>query len=89
MRARVSNGSASPPTRGNTKPRHALGAILFEGTEVARQAALGLFWLTVAKDAAGPGERWISDTYSHAFAQASDDERALAYRYLENWLRRR
>jgi hypothetical protein len=75
--------------KGQYQAQAALGAILFEGTEVARQSALGLFWLTVAKDSAGPGERWISDTYSRAFAKASDDERALAYRYLENWLRAR
>jgi TPR repeat protein len=75
--------------KGQYQAQAALGAILFEGTEVARQAAMGLFWLTVAKDSAGPGERWISDTYSRAFAKASDDERALAYRYLENWLRAR
>jgi TPR repeat protein len=73
--------------KGQYQAQAALGAILFEGTEVARQSAMGLFWLTVAKDSAGPGERWISDTYSRAFAKASDDERALAYRYLENWLR--
>jgi TPR repeat protein len=75
--------------KGQYQAQAALGSILFEGTDVGRQAALGLFWLTVAKDAAAPSERWISDTYAHAFAQASDDERALAYRYLENWLRAR
>jgi TPR repeat protein len=75
--------------KGQYQAQAALGSILFEGTDVGRQAALGLFWLTVAKDAAAPSEHWISDTYAHAFAQASDDERALAYRYLENWLRAR
>jgi TPR repeat protein len=66
-----------------------LGSMLFKGEDVARQAAMGLFWLTIAKDGAGPDEAWITETYSAAFAQASDDDRALAYRYLENWLRRR
>ena len=47
---------------------------------------MGLFWLTVARDGASPNERWITDTYASAFAQASDDERDLAYRYLQNWL---
>ena len=75
--------------KGQYQAQAALGAVLFEGKEVARQSAMGLFWLTVAKDSAGPGERWIADTYSRAFAKASDDERALAYRYLENWLRSR
>jgi TPR repeat protein len=75
--------------KGHYQAQAALGSILFEGTDVGRQAGLGLFWLTVAKDAAAPSEHWISDTYTHAFAQASDDERTLAYRYLENWLRAR
>ena len=66
-----------------------LGTMLFRGQDVARQAAMGLFWLTVAKDGAGPDEAWITETYSNAFAQASDDDRALAYKYLENWLLRR
>jgi TPR repeat protein len=74
--------------KGHCQAQAALGSILFDGADVGRQAALGLFWLTVAKDAACTGEREISDTYARAFAQASDDERALAYRYLENWLRR-
>jgi TPR repeat protein len=75
--------------KGQYQAQAALGTILSEGTEVPRQSAMGLFWLTVAKDSAGPDERWISETYARAFAQASDDERALAYRYLENWLRAR
>jgi uncharacterized protein len=71
-----------------------LGAMLFKGTDVSRQAAMGLFWLTVAKDAvakegAGPDDRWITDTYSSAFAQATEDERVMAHSYLEGWMRKR
>ncbi len=66
-----------------------LGVMLFKGENVARQAPLGLFWLTVAKDGAGPDEPWITEAYSDAAARASDEERALAYRYLEGWLRKR
>ena len=63
-----------------------LGAMLFKGKDVSRQAAMGLFWLTVAKDAVakeggGPDDKWITDTYSSAFAQATEDERALALSY--------
>jgi hypothetical protein len=70
-----------------------LGALLFKGTDVSRHAAMGLFWLTVAKDAvakegAGPDDKWITDTYSSAFAQATQDERAMALGYLEGWMRR-
>jgi hypothetical protein len=66
-----------------------LGQMLFKGEDVARQAPLGLFWLTVAKDGAGPEEPWITEAYADASARASTDDRALAYRYLENWLRKR
>jgi TPR repeat protein len=71
-----------------------LGSMLFRGTEVSRQAGLGLFWLTVARDAAaqeggGPDDRWITETYTSAFAQATEDERAMALGYLEGWMQRR
>jgi uncharacterized protein len=71
-----------------------LGAMLFKGTGVSRQAAMGLFWLTVAKDAVtkeggGPDDKWITDTYSSAFAQATEDERVMAHGYLEGWLGKR
>ncbi|MCC6890111.1 MAG: sel1 repeat family protein [Hyphomicrobiales bacterium] len=71
-----------------------LGSMLFKGNDVSRQAAMGLFWLTVAKDAVAkdggsPDDKWITDTYAAAFAQATQDERALALGYLEGWMRRR
>jgi hypothetical protein len=63
-----------------------LGAMLFKGADVARQAAMGLFWLTVAKDGARPEDKWIIDTYNSAFAQATEDERAVAFNYLLGWM---
>jgi hypothetical protein len=66
-----------------------LGAMLFKGDDLSRQAALGLFWLTLAKDAACPDETWIAEAYSNAFAQATDTERTMAYKYIENWLKGR
>jgi len=71
-----------------------LGSMLFKGKDVSRQAAMGLFWLTVAKDAVakeggGPDDKWITDTYVAAFAQATEDERVLAHSYLERWMGRR
>jgi TPR repeat protein len=75
--------------KGRYQAQALLGAMLFKGDDVSRQAALGLFWLTLAKDGAGPDETWIAETYSGAFAQATDGERTMAYRYLENWLRGR
>jgi TPR repeat protein len=71
-----------------------LGSVLFKGQVVSRQAAMGLFWLTVAKDAVakeggGADDKWITDSYSAAFAQATEDERVLAHSYLERWMGRR
>jgi uncharacterized protein len=75
--------------KGQPQAQALLGALLFRGDGVTRQAALGLFWLALAKDAAAARETWISESYASAFAQATDDERAMAYSYLESWLRGR
>jgi uncharacterized protein len=80
--------------RGQRNAQALLGAMLFKGTDVSRQAAMGLFWLTVAKDAVAkeggaPDDKWITDTYSSAFAQATEDERILAHSYLERWMGKR
>ncbi len=75
--------------KGQHSAQALLGAMLFKGEDVTRQAALGLFWLTIAKDGAGSDHSWITETYGDAFAQANVEERAMAYKYLENWLRRR
>jgi TPR repeat protein len=75
--------------KGQYQAQALLGAMLFKGDDLSRQAALGLFWLTLAKDGARPDETWIAETYSSAFAQATDNERTMAYRYLENWLKGR
>jgi uncharacterized protein len=75
--------------KGDHRAQALLGGMLFKGEEVSRQAALGLFWLIVAKDAAGPDETWITEMYTSALAQASDGERATASKYLEDWLKNR
>jgi uncharacterized protein len=75
--------------KGQYQAQALLGAMLFKGDDLSRQAALGLFWLTLAKDGARPDETWIAETYSNAFAQATDGERAMAYKYLESWLQGR
>src|SRR5262249_21483411 len=66
-----------------------LGSLLFKGQGVPRQAARGLAWLTmakegIAKDGAGPDDGWIAESYKNAFAQATEDEQAMAYRFLED-----
>ena len=64
-----------------------LGAMLFKGDHVPRQAARGLMWLTLARDSgARPDQAWITELYDSAIKQATDDERALALVYLERWL---
>ena len=75
--------------KGDHRAQALLGGMLFNGEQVSRQASLGLFWLIVAKDAAGPDEGWITDMYSSAVAQVSESERALAHKYLEDWLKNR
>jgi TPR repeat protein len=75
--------------KGDHRAQALLGGMLFKGEQVSRQAALGLFWLIIAKDGAGPDENWITDMYSSALAQASENERALAHKYLEDWLKNR
>ncbi len=75
--------------KGDHRAQALLGSMLFKGDQVSRQAALGLFWLIVAKDAAGPDEAWITDMYTSALAQADETERAMAHKYLEDWLKNR
>jgi TPR repeat protein len=75
--------------KGQHQAQAMLGAMLFKGDQVPRQAARGLMWLTLAREVAGADEAWIVDIYDSAFKQASDDERALALRYLEGWLKGR
>jgi uncharacterized protein len=74
---------------GDHRAQAILGSMLFKGDQVARQAALGLFWLTVAKEGARPDEGWIVDMHANAIAQASENERALAHKYLVDWLKNR
>jgi TPR repeat protein len=75
--------------KGDHRAQALLGSMLFKGEQISRQAALGLFWLIVAKDSAGPEEGWITDMYSNALAQANENERALAHKYLEDYLKNR
>ena len=62
---------------------HMMGAVM--GQVVPRQAARGLMWLTLGRDCAGAEEPWVKPVYDGAFKRASDDERALALAYLEDW----
>jgi TPR repeat protein len=70
-----------------------LGAMLFTGDHVPRQAARGLMWLTLAKDAAKDSpandRAWINRLYDNAFRQATEDQKAVAALYLKRWLETR
>jgi TPR repeat protein len=74
-------------TKGHCRAEVALGDLLFQGQVVPRQAARGLMWLRLARDCAGPDETWVKQLYDSAFKRASDEERAMALVYLEDWLK--
>jgi TPR repeat protein len=76
-------------TKGHCRAEVALGDMLFQGQAVPRQAARGLMWLTLGKDCAGTDESWVKPLYDTDFQHASDDERAMALVYLEDWLKGR
>jgi TPR repeat protein len=75
--------------KGNSEAQAMLGAMLFAGDHVPRQAARGLMWLALAKDNARSGDAWIGSLYDSAMRQATEDERALAGVYLKRWLEKR
>ncbi len=75
--------------KGQHRAQAVLGFLLFKGREVPRQAAPGLMWLTLARDAAGPDDTWISDAYDAAFSEANEADRAAALQLLERHLRER
>jgi TPR repeat protein len=76
--------------KGQCQAQAMLGAMLFAGDHVPRQAARGLMWLTLAKDSARSSDQvWVAKLYDGAFQQATEDERALALVYLKRWLETR
>ena len=76
--------------KGLCKAQAMLGAMLFTGDHIPRQAARGLMWLTLAKDSADSNDQpWITGLYDNAFRQANEDEKAMAALYLKRWLQLR
>jgi hypothetical protein len=75
--------------KGDCRAQAILGDMLFQGKRVPRQAARGLMWLTLSKDCAGSEEAWVKPLYDNAFRRATDDERAMALVFLEDWLKER
>lgn len=75
--------------KGQSRAQAMLGNVLFKGDAGPRQAALGLMWLTLARDNAAADDGWITEMHDAAFKQASDDERQLALVFLQRWLKNR
>lgn len=76
--------------KGQCKAQAMLGAMLFSGDHVPRQAARGLMWLTLAKaNAHSADQAWVANLYDSAYQQSTEDERALALVYLKHWLETR
>ena len=61
--------------KGQCEAQAMLGAMLFAGDHVPRQAARGLMWLTLAKDNARGDQDWIGSLYRQRVA-AGDRRRA-------------
>jgi len=75
--------------KGQYQAQALLGHILFKGDSVPRQAAQGLMWLTLARENAKADEKWIVELYDSAVKRASADERAMAFMFLERWMKGR
>ena len=78
--------------KGHLQAEAPLGQTLFTGREgVQPQRALGLMWLTLAREAAidSKKDKWIIDLYDQAVAAANDGDRQDALVYLEDHLKRR
>jgi hypothetical protein len=63
-----------------------LGDMLVNGELVPRQMARGLMYLVLARDAS-PDEPSINALYQQAMARATDEDRAAARIYLQQWVR--
>src|ERR1700731_2433619 len=78
--------------KGHLQAEVLLGQTLFTGREGVRpQRALGLMWLTLAREAAidSKKDKWLIDLYDRAGASANDGARQDALAFLEGHLKRR
>jgi TPR repeat protein len=72
--------------KGHLQSQVLLGVTLFRGDGIPRQAPRGLMYLTLAS-AAAPKDQAIAQLLAAATAQATPDERAIAYSFLEARIR--
>jgi uncharacterized protein len=77
---------SSAAGKGQYQAQAVLGAMLFKGESVPRDAGRGLMYLILARDSATPKETWIADLYNAAVKQATPDEQAVALVHVEHWI---
>lgn len=76
--------------KGQRQAQAVLGHMLFTGTDLPRQSALGLMYLTLARDGAtSEADKWIVDLYNEAIGQAKPEERQMGMVYLETYIKGR
>jgi uncharacterized protein len=66
-----------------------LGEMLFNGDRMRPQRARGLMFLALACEGASPDEAWIKENYNRAVGISTEDERAMAVKYVEQWVQGR
>lgn len=66
-----------------------LGEMLFNGDRTRPQRARGLMFLALACENAAPDEAWIKENYNRAVATSTENERAMAVKYVEQWVQGR
>jgi uncharacterized protein len=72
--------------KGQYQAQAVLGAMLFKGETLPRDASRGLMYLILARDFATPKETWIAELYNAAVKQATPDEQAGALVHVEHWI---
>jgi uncharacterized protein len=77
--------------KGHAPAQALLGNLLIKGErDIPRQKALGLMWLTLARQAAGSTkDRWISELYEKGAEIATESERQRALSYVEQYQKKR
>jgi TPR repeat protein len=77
--------------KGHAPAQALLGHLLIKGEgNIPRQRALGLMWLTLARQSATSAkERWISELYDKGAEVASESDRQRALSYVEQYQRRK
>jgi uncharacterized protein len=77
--------------KGHAPAQALLGHLLINGQPgIPRQRALGLMWLTLAREAAASGkDKWISDLYEKGAEGASESDRQRALSYVEQFHKRK